>query len=33
VDVGAQKVGREVLLPQARGEFGDAAVGMLTDPL
>ena len=33
MDVGAQRVGREVLLPQARGEVGDAASGMLTDPL
>lgn len=28
-----QRIGREVLFPQARREFGDAAVGMLADPL
>jgi hypothetical protein len=33
MDVGAHRVGREVLFPQARCEFGDAAGGMLADPL
>jgi hypothetical protein len=33
VDVGAQRCGREALLPEARREFGDAAGGMLTDSL
>jgi hypothetical protein len=31
--IGAQRVGREVLLPQARREFGDAARGVFADPL
>jgi hypothetical protein len=33
VEVGAQRVGREVLLPLARREFGDAAHRVFTDPL
>ena len=33
MDLGAQRIGGEVLFPQAWSEFGDAAGGMLADPL
>ena len=33
VDVGAQRVGSEMLLPKVRRKLGDATGGMFADPL